>query len=210
MKSLDLKSIKTLDFPENQYYRAEHPKKQVVLHHSAGWDNSRNMFAGWAKDPARIATCIGICDDGTITQGFSSKFWGHHIGAKHPNNTSLNMQSIGIEICAWGPLKKVNGKYYSWAGAEVPEEKVQVYAKPFKGSLYYEKYTEAEIESVRQLLVHWNKQFGIPLDYHADMWEVSERALSGKPGIWTHVSYRADKSDCHPQPELIEMLKSLK
>jgi hypothetical protein len=36
------------------------------------------------------------------------------------------------------------------------------------------------------------------------------KALSGTPGVWTHVSYRADKSDCHPQIELINALKELK
>jgi len=43
------------------------------------------------------------------------------------------------------------------------------------------------------------------------MWDVSQRALSGEPGIWTHVSYRQKpgKTDCHPQPELIEMLKTI-
>jgi hypothetical protein len=41
------------------------------------------------------------------------------------------------------------------------------------------------------------------------MWDVSKNALSGKPGIYTHVSYRKDKSDCVPQPELITALQSL-
>jgi len=38
---------------------------------------------------------------------------------------------------------------------------------------------------------------------------ISENAMKGKKGIWTHTSYRADKSDCHPQLELIKMLQSL-
>jgi hypothetical protein len=59
-------------------------------------------------------------------------------------------------------------------------------------------------------LAYWNEKFGIPLDYNADMWDVTNNALDGKPGIWTHNSYRTDKSDCHPQPELIKMLQTLK
>ena len=54
----------------------------------------------------------------------------------------------------------------------------------------------------------WNDRYNIPLEYNQDMWDVSINALKGAPGIWTHVSYRSDKSDCHPQPELIEMLQS--
>jgi hypothetical protein len=41
------------------------------------------------------------------------------------------------------------------------------------------------------------------------MWDLNDDALNGKNGIFTHVSYRADKSDMHPQPELVEMLKGL-
>jgi hypothetical protein len=41
------------------------------------------------------------------------------------------------------------------------------------------------------------------------MWEVSKEALKSVPGIWSHTSVRSDKSDCHPQLELIAMLKSL-
>ena len=41
------------------------------------------------------------------------------------------------------------------------------------------------------------------------MWDISDKALAGEAGVWTHVSFRTDKSDCHPQPELIQMLKSL-
>jgi hypothetical protein len=62
---------------------------------------------------------------------------------------------------------------------------------------------------VRKLLIFWNERYGIPLDYNQDMWALSSKALSGQDGVWTHVSFREDKSDCHPQPELIEMLKSL-
>ena len=38
---------------------------------------------------------------------------------------------------------------------------------------------------------------------------ISANAMAGKEGVWTHTSYRADKSDCHPQNELIERLMGL-
>jgi hypothetical protein len=41
------------------------------------------------------------------------------------------------------------------------------------------------------------------------MWEVNKDAMSGKAGVWAHVSCRKDKVDVFPQPELIDMLKSL-
>ncbi|MFN9953859.1 MAG: peptidase C14 caspase catalytic subunit P20, partial [bacterium] len=71
-------------------------------------------------------------------------------------------------------------------------------------------YTDAQIESVRQLLLYWNKIHGIDLTYNEDIWQVSDRALKGENGVFTHNSYRKDKTDVSPQPKLIAMLKALK
>ena len=61
-----------------------------------------------------------------------------------------------------------------------------------------------------RLIIYLSNKYNIPLDYNENMWNVSHDALAGKSGIWTHVSYRQDKSDCHPQEELINALKKLK
>ena len=36
------------------------------------------------------------------------------------------------------------------------------------------------------------------------MWDYSRSAMNGSPGIFTHVSFRKDKSDCFPQVEMVE------
>jgi len=55
----------------------------------------------------------------------------------------------------------------------------------------------------------WGQRYNIPLDYNEDVWDVTTRALSGEPGLYTHVSVRYDKSDVYPDPRLIEMWKGL-
>jgi len=42
-----------------------------------------------------------------------------------------------------------------------------------------------------------------------ELFDICEGAIMGKPGIYTHNSYRTDKSDIHPQPEMIQMLNTL-
>ena len=39
--------------------------------------------------------------------------------------------------------------------------------------------------------------------------DISEEALDGDAGLWTHTSYRKDKRDCFPQTDLIKLIKSL-
>jgi hypothetical protein len=39
--------------------------------------------------------------------------------------------------------------------------------------------------------------------------ELNPEALAGYGGLWTHTNYRSDKTDCSPQPELIDLIISL-
>ena len=215
---LDLSKIQTLAFPDSQYYKEAFEKTQVVLHHTASGRGVNGDYRWWLEDPARIATSVIIDRDGTINQLFAGKYWGHHIGCKEDflrakkatkTNKELNQHSIGIEIDAWGQLTQKDGRFYSYTGAEVPLCEVATYETPFRGHRYYQCYTPAQINSVRDLLLYWGQRNNIPLSYNEDMWDVSKRALDGEAGIWTHVSYRDDKCDCHPQPSLIKMLKGL-
>ena len=93
----------------------------------------------------------------------------------------------------------------SYTGREVKD----VIEVPFKKYRYWENYTDAQIESTRELLLLWKDKYGIPLSYNEDIWDVSDRALKGEPGVFTHNSVRSDKVDVYPHPKLIEMLKSL-
>jgi hypothetical protein len=228
MSILDLSKIKQVPLSEKQFIKEETKKLQIVLHHTAGNSSAPATIKMWdADDRGRIATCITISGkglskdtfDGEICQAFSSKFWAYHLGIK-PDvfranaipYRSLDPLAIGIEICNWGPLTlKNDGKFYNYVDRVVPADQVCILEKPYKGFTYYHAYTDAQIESVRQLLVYWNKVHGIPLDYkEADMWSVSTNALKAVPGVYTHNSYRKDKSDISPQPKMITMLKSLK
>ena len=145
-------------------------------------------------------------------------------------NVELNRSSIAIEIDNWGGLilgdgttkqfglnedktphmvNTVVGKYYAAYGNAVTCD-VQYYSTAFRGYNYYQKYNEAQIKTVGELLLLWNIKYGIPLDYKDAMWDINHNALAGESGVWTHVNYRTDKSDIHPQENMIEMLKTLK
>ncbi len=208
-QKLDIKKIVQVKFPESQYYKEEQLKKQIVIHHTVSGPNATRVFEGWASNPDRVATAFVISADGVITQGFESKYWAHHLGLQKPNNTVLNKASVAIEVCNWGGLTFKDGKYYSAFNREVDSAEVIDYGKKWRGYRFFHKYTLAQIESLRQLLVYLADKFVIDKTYKADMWDISTNALSGKNGIYTHVSYREDKSDMHPQPELLKMLQEL-
>lgn len=237
MLTKELKEVlNQLNFPQNQYYRQSFPKRQIYLHHTASGKGYDGDFRHWLNNPNRIATFC-IIDNNNINQLFSSDYWGHHLGIKStvfkqrklPSiNKYLNQRSIGIEIDSWGQLVELNGEFYSWAGTKVNNNKVCKLDKPFKvysGSefdknffykkevsgkpcFYYEKYSDKQLYFLSILLPYLSKRFDIDITYNDDIWDVTDRALTGKKGLFTHNSVRVDKSDIFPQPELIELLKS--
>jgi len=215
-------NIKQVTFPTSQFFQEEHPKKQIYLHHTAGNASGEAVFAGWADNGEKIATCVSISGigknsvDGQIVQGFSSKYWAYHLGLKQDTFTkagvkyqSLDKISIGIEICNWGQLTLKNGKFINYVNREVPASEVCTLEKPYKGFKYYHNYTDAQIASVKELLLLWKESYKIPLSYNEDIWDISKRALAGEAGVYTHNSVRKDKVDIYPHPKMIEMLKSL-
>jgi len=209
--------IKQVQFASSNYLKQETKKKQIYLHHTAGNGDAEAVFKYWASTRDRVATCVAIGTDGLIAQGFSSKYWGYHLGLKQGvfNSygvpyQSLDKLSIGVEICNWGYLKEVSkGKFVNYVGREIPKKDVIKLDEPFKGFQFWHSYTKEQIESTKQLLLYWNEIYGIPLDYNEDIWGISKRALAAEPGVYTHNSVRKDKTDVYPHPELIEMLKSL-
>jgi N-acetyl-anhydromuramyl-L-alanine amidase AmpD len=196
----------------NNYYPVEEKKTQIYLHHTAGGPSAENVFMDWQRTPVHVATCIVIGRDGTMVQGFNSKHWAYHLGLA-PKNFSplpyknLDKLSIGVEICNWGYLTEKDGKYYNYVNKEVTD--VCILDKPFKGHIAYENYTDGQIDNLRELLLLWEDKYKIDISYKEDIWDITERALKGENGLYTHNSVRKDKSDVYPHPKLIKMLKTL-
>jgi hypothetical protein len=219
-------NIKQVPMKESQYMKTETKKRMIVLHHTAGNSSAVSTIKMWDNDArGRIATCVVISGkglskdtyDGEICQAFSSKYWGYHLGlkqdifrAKGVPYISIDPMSIGVEICNWGPLTKKGNKFYNYVDREVPIDQVCELDKPYKGRKYYHAYTDAQIESVRQLMLYWGDLYNIDLTYREqDMWDISIRGLKGENGVYTHNSFRKDKSDIYPCPRMIAMLKTL-
>jgi len=226
MGNLELSKIKQVPLKETEFIKEKTDKVQIVLHHTAGNSSGVNTFNAWNNDSrGRIATCVCISGkgkssntyDGEIVQGFSSRYWAYHLGLKNDvfrafglPYKSIDKISIGVEICNWGSLEKRGDKFYNYVNREVAKDEVCELEAPFKGKKYFHAYTDAQIESTRQLLIYWNKVYGIPLTYkNYNLWDLSKDALSGEAGVYTHNSYRKDKNDISPQPKMIEMLQSL-
>lgn len=210
-----LDTIKQLPFPETEYFKAVYEKGQIVLHHTVS-DGSANAVADWwMSKPSRVGTPIVIDKKGVIHQLFSSRFYAGHVGDVSDEMKAFSLpyrscskNSIGVEIVNLGALTKKGDKLYNAYNREYTDAFVR-YPELYRGYEYFAKYTDEQIESLRRLLIYWCNRYDIPTNYNPDIWDVNKNALNGTKGIYTHTSFRYDKSDLHPQAELITMLKSL-
>lgn len=138
----------------------------------------------------------------------------HHLGTVYANNRKLNQQSIGIEICNFGPLtKNANGQYFTYVKSRVPENQVIKLDKPFKGYQYYHNYTPLQLDVLKRLIVHLKQKYPkiemrTPL-LSVEGFELNDNAKKGIGGIYSHTNVLDIKFDVYPHPKLIQMLKEL-
>jgi hypothetical protein len=221
-----------IDYPlaEGQYFKEEYQKTQIYLHETAGRPSAKGVINGWAANPDKIGTCCVIGRKGTDTKGntlkdgeiyraFDPKYWAYHLGVTTDMFSKfglpyfrLDKNSIGIELCNWGWLSKTDRGFESYAHVVVPDEEVCYLPNGHRGFHYFERFTEAQIDSLFHVLQYLGKEFGIPLTYRGDeIFDIDIRALKQEPGGYTHnsVTFPYQRCDITPQPEMITMLKSL-
>ena len=125
--------------------------------------------------------------------------------------------------------KRVNGKlqsieldknkYYTYLGQEVHPDQVETLSQPFRIFSHYHKYSNAQIRSLKKLLLRLANQHNIDIrkglpdlirKHGAKAFHImSPQMCINNPGIWSHTNVQSTKTDVSPQPELIDMLISL-
>lgn len=214
---------------KDQYKNGPTDKFYVFLHHTAGAHDPYATIRSWNNDTrGRIATQFVVGNkstrgdathDGEVVECFPDEGWAYHLGKN--NSSLLHPHSIGLEICNYGWLEKRGGKFYTYVGSVLPDDQVIDLGFEFRGYRYYHKYTEAQIVSVHQLLQEISRrheQVNLRIGLHewlathspAEAFDFKQEACDGKVrGLLTHTSTRKDKTDCSPQPMLVEMLRDL-
>ncbi|MEM6800607.1 MAG: peptidoglycan-binding protein [Bacteroidota bacterium] len=224
------KDIDDLFLNDGEYIQEIDPKTSIYIHHTAGGHRPDWTVKAWNGDNrGRVGTAFTIggiskggdaAFDGKTVRAFNEKHAAFHLGVKKNtldpskpiSSRKLNRRSIGIEICNMGHLEKKSNGYFTYVGSSIPEDQVCDLGKDWKGHRYYHKYTDKQIAESKRLILTLAHIYHIPLrdiSYDWDWFELKMDAFAGVPGLWTHVNVRSDKTDCFPQPELIEMLNGL-
>ena len=219
-------SLKLTEFflPHDEYNRGPINADYVFLHHTAGWHNPYSCITQWGRDTrGAIATEFVLggpsvkggedVHDGELVQAFPAGNWGYHLGKN--GSSHMHKNSVAIEVCNFGYI--TNGKTY--ANVVADESQIVTLDQPFRGHSDWHRYSDKQIEVLRQWLIWIAKRDGIDItqglpalvkQHGAKAFEFNEDAYYGRvKGVWTHTNTRKDKVDMFPQQELMDMLASL-
>lgn len=207
--------IKQYQLDNNQYIKQQTPKDKLFIHFTAGGKNAVNVIKYWNSDEPRISTAYVLGgDDGKAYECFNPDYWSFHLGIKGTNG-ALDKSSVGIEICSYGPLKKVGDKYFAWPAnwtTEVSPSEVYELETEFRGYKYFQAYSQEQLKTLESLMEFLIEEYNIPVQKSFDMswFEFNQELINKKtPGIWTHTNVRKDKSDSYPDKRLLEILNRL-
>lgn len=200
-----------------QYLDRAYPKMAITLHHTVG-TSAKSALEWWDQTPARIGAQYIIDRDGKIYEAFQPDMWAYHIGINGDQDW-FEKHNIGIELVSMGGLHDVEGLSVFYPlypnktkKVVVKDENVVKLKDDYRGYTLFHKYTDAQIQSLKELLEHLIKEFNITLqdeEHFKDFWEYKHEVINKKmPGLWSHSTLRKDKSDIFPYKPLIDMLKA--
>ena len=216
---------------KDEYIKTEssHVNDFLFLHHTAGWNNPYATIDQWEKDSrGKIATefVIGGLNmkngddryDGEVVQAFPDGGQGWHLGAT--GSYYMNRHSVGIEVCNFGYLKKDGETFKNYVSVAADKNQIVDLGYKFRNYQYWHKYSDAQIKSLKKLIIHIANRDHIDIRKGLIQWihekgakeafEFNQAAYEGKvKGLLTHTNVRKDKFDMFPQQELIDMLVSL-
>lgn len=229
-------TIYNYELPETEYFKEEIKKDTIFLNSTSGCSRPDWTIGGWEKDYIKDKSGNPILDvngnlqsvkvgvsyvigrkssnddttwDGVILKAFDDKYWAYN---KDIDSIDFNSKSIGIEICNYGPLTiGRDGRFYNLINKPINEKDIIKLDKPFRGYEYYERYTDAQIESTRTLLVHLINKHAITIEgkIYNEKWFDYSSSWMKTGGIRTHSQVRRDEYGIFPQKEMIQMLNSL-
>lgn len=230
-----LGKINQYPLKSGQFFNGPTKKEYLFLHFTAGWENPFRVIDDWNSDTrGQVGTQYVIggkhCQtldekhDGTIVQCMKTENYAWHIGV---GNTELHRNSIGIEVCNFGPLKRLQNDYFSWANKRINPSEIVVLNKDFRGYRAFHRITNEQLHSLNFLIGKIAKETGIDptkgmkdrikklgawkaFDYDADI-------RNGKvKGLFCHTNVSPknrfggyEKFDWWPCDELIDLLNSL-
>ena len=134
----------------------------LIVHYTANGSISETI-RHFNKASSEVSAHIVIDRDGTVVQCVSFDRAAWHCGVSRWDDLAgMNGHTIGIELVNWGRLKYRDGKYYTWAGQEVPQSQTVWLPRKVDGKAYFwQTYTDAQVHACFDVAAAIVKEYGL-------------------------------------------------
>lgn len=214
-------------------YLGPSKKEYLFLHHTAGWENPYNVVDIWAADTrGPVATqfiiggpnCQTLSDkyDGEIVQCMDFKDYAWHNGL---GGSPLQVNAVAIEICNFGFVTKIGGRYQTYIGKSIDPSQVVDLGINWRGHRYFHRYSNRQLDSLKFIMELIAHETGIDIsrglrDRLKSMRKFDafdfDRSIGNIKGVYTHANVSGlnkygqyEKWDLFPQDELCDLILSL-
>jgi len=174
---------------DGEYFKQVVRKNAIVLHFTAGYGDAYSVQTLFNTMIGAVATAYAASKDGLILEMFAPAYWAYHLGSSLYNE----MRTIGIEIVNIGPLwRRGDGKLYDYYGNLYEGGYVRL-EKPWRGVMYWAKFTEEQYINVAKWCAERCLAFRIPpvINMNNEYVQDNEKLV----GVCTHTNFRLDKFD---------------
>ncbi|MFH0733240.1 MAG: peptidoglycan recognition family protein [bacterium] len=184
--------------PATEYNKLEYDqygmktKTLIVLHHTVSSTES-SVYNWWCNDGQKVGVAYVVDKNGSIYEYFGPKYWSYHLGGKIEKKYNIN--SIGIEIVNEGVLKKIDEKFFWFAGKN--KYSGGVFKFKWRNEEYWAEYPTKQIEAVVELVKYLTAKFNIPKNVYTK-YDYNSKLLTTFKGIISHCNVRANKTDISP------------
>jgi len=182
---------------QNFFPGREIPCSVIVYHYTEGGpaESCVEIF----HRPDGVSAHFIVDRDGNIIQMVQMEDRAKHAGVSEWNGiTNVNDFSVGIEICNWGPLRKVGDDYF--CGRPERQQKflgTNVFQDE-KGS-FWEKYSDIQIEAVIQLTIYIMERFP----------QITLENITGHENVARPIGRKIDPGPAFPWEKIKEEIKKL-
>lgn len=185
-------------------------KSQVVVSATGSFDTG-NAWARTPREPNRLPAYV-IERDGQVLQLFSPNYY-----SLYPRMADANPRIIAVALANGGPVVRCGNRCYqpdpdggALLSQPVPHFYEYCRCEPWHGKLYFEMFPDAQLRSLDRLLRYLLRRFAISHTYDILTPSFTPRLRRGVPGVYLNSGWDKRRSDPHPQPELLNILKNLK
>ncbi len=206
---------RSLRLPDGEYFSGHFEKTGICIHHTVG-GSAKSTFNWWMRDNQMVGTAYIIERDGTIFEVFDPSSWAWQFGLNwdYEDKIAFEKRFIGIEIASEGGLIEHENKLYffdtvSPRTLKQDKEDVFDFGSNYRGYRYFDKYQEAQIDSLTELINHLCDTYTVPRQFPQNPLTFHGERLKSFNGIIGHTMVRKDKTDPIPDNNLWTTLQTI-